>query len=125
MFDSLLILVLFVFVIGVAVSVFADASVLMVWIVHPVIRLIQRVFFGIDKVKAGPETLIDSIAEIIGEFRQLDDKDYCEGFVVIDGERWSARMSAGAMPMYRGQLARVIARDGLVLVITPVDAIND
>ena len=125
MLDNLIYGILFVFLIGVIAAVLADAAVLILWIVHPVIRLFQRVFLGIDAVRAGPETLIDSTVEIIEELRQLDDEDYCAGFVAIDGERWSARASAGAMPMYRGQLARVVSRDGLVLVIAPVDAPND
>ena len=124
MSDNHIIVILLILVICVAVSVIVDATVLMVWIVHPVIRLIQRVFFGIDEIKAGPETLIDSTVEIIEELQQVDDQEYCEGFVVVDGERWSARTNAGASPICRGQRARVVARDGLVLVVAPVDAPN-
>jgi membrane-bound serine protease (ClpP class) len=56
----------------------------------------------------------------IGEVHRTLDPD---GMVYVAGEEWSAR-AAGSGPIPRGTQVRVIAQDGLVLVVEPLEAAN-
>ena len=55
---------------------------------------------------------------VVGEVRHALDP---EGSVYVAGEEWSAR-SAIAAPIPRGTRVRVVAQDGLVLVVEPMTA---
>lgn len=69
------------------------------------IRLSQR-----HRVRVGAETLIGALAEVETPCRP-------QGQVRIQGELWGARCDAGAEP---GDDVRVVARDGLRLVVERV-----
>lgn len=81
-------------------------------ILEPGVRWFQRVFLGIDKLRAGPEALIGCSAAAL-EFHQGEEGLYI-GSVRVDGETWQAsanrRIPAGAV-------VRVVRREGLILFV--------
>jgi membrane protein implicated in regulation of membrane protease activity len=61
------------------------------------------------RIKVGPETLIGASATVVVACRP-------DGRVRIRGDSWAATCEMGADP---GQRVRVVARDGLRLVVEP------
>lgn len=61
------------------------------------------------RIRAGAETLIGARALVIDPCRP-------RGHVRVEGELWRARCEAGADA---GQTVRVVARDGLTLLVEP------
>jgi membrane protein implicated in regulation of membrane protease activity len=61
------------------------------------------------RVKVGAETLIGAHARVVSPCRP-------EGQVRVQGELWHARCPAGAD---RGDSVRVVAREGLTLLVEP------
>ena len=66
------------------------------------------------RVSTGAEQMIGMEAKV------LDWQD-TQGHVLAHGERWQARASA---PLSPGQPVRVTARDGLILIVAPLEADN-
>ena len=66
------------------------------------------------RVSTGAEQMIGMDAKV------LDWQD-TQGHVLAHGERWQARASA---PLSPGQPVRVTARDGLILIVAPLEADN-
>lgn len=64
-------------------------------------------------VVSGMEQLIHSVGEVIDDFEK-------EGWVRVHGERWEAQAST---PLKRKQKVRVIAMNGLVLMVEPYPGI--
>ncbi len=89
---------------------------LMQKVLEPFVRWIQRVFFGIDRVRIGDEALIGSEA-IAGRFDQTEDRGFI-GSVVVDGERWSA---FSASPVKEGISVSIVDRKDLLLVVEPLE----
>ncbi len=85
----------------------------------PIIRWVQKAFFGIDKPKAGPETLLGKMATIRSNFTIQDQSKGLEGFVVIDGESWKARSFAAESELRTGAVVRVAERQGFELLVEP------
>jgi membrane-bound ClpP family serine protease len=81
-------------------------------IIEPSVRWIQRVFFGIDRVRTGDEALVGSQA-IAGNFKRSEDGGYI-GSVVVDGERWSARAE---VPIEQGTSVSITSRENLLLTV--------
>ena len=63
------------------------------------------------RVQVGAETLIGAVAEVVSPCRP-------EGQVRVAGELWGACCEAGADP---GEKVRVAGRDGLTLLVEPVE----
>lgn len=61
------------------------------------------------RIRMGAETLLGAAAEVVTPCRP-------EGQVRIQGELWRARCGSGADP---GDKVRVVARDGLTLLVEP------
>jgi membrane-bound serine protease (ClpP class) len=62
------------------------------------------------RIRMGPETLIGASGRVAADCRPL-------GQVRVGGELWQARCQAGAVA---GETVRVVARDGLTLLVEPV-----
>ncbi len=60
-------------------------------------------------VVSGAEQLVHSVGEAMGDFEK-------EGWVRVHGERWEAQTST---PLKRKQKVRIIAMNGLILVVEP------
>ena len=85
-------------------------------VLEPFVRWYQRLLFGIDRVRAGTETLIGSQA-IAGSFEQSEGGRFL-GSVVAEGERWSA---CSATPIKEGTAVLIIDREDLQLIVEPSD----
>ena len=96
-----------------------DAAWLALHITQPMISAFQRLFLGIDKVKAGAETVIGQHALIDRHFRRKPGETCSEGIVRVDGEFWRARSGADERELSKGQLVVISGRDGLTLTIEP------
>ncbi|MDD2701797.1 MAG: nodulation protein NfeD [Sideroxydans sp.] len=85
------------------------------------LALVSAVLFGMvggmaikarQRVRvSGDDALIGSVGEMLADAE-------AEGWAQVRGERWRVRLNA---PAHRGQQVRVLARDGLVLQVLPVD----
>ena len=106
-----------IFLIGIAVSILVDATWLTLWVIEPLTRVFQRVILGIDKVKAGPETLLGKKAKILESFCTNSQSNLCEGSVWVDGETWRATASAQAVDLVQGTEVTIRGRKGLVLEV--------
>ena len=61
---------------------------------------------------------VHSLERLIGQIGETRTEVHLEGSVYVDGEMWSAR-SAQAIPP--GRKVRVIGREGLILLVEPVE----
>ena len=105
------------------IGVLFDATWLTLYLMQPLVRGFERLFLGIDAVKAGPETLLGQRATIVKDFQRQDDAPVSKGCVRVDGEVWKARSAANHRELTKGQLVTVEDRDGLTLTVAP--AIDD
>ena len=117
MLEAIGIALLVIFLIGIAVSILIDATWLTLWVIEPLTRVFQRVFLGIDEVKAGPETLLGKKAKILESFCTNSESNLFEGLVWVDGETWRATTSAQAVDWVPGTEVRIIGRKGLNLEV--------
>ena len=62
-------------------------------------------------VVTGQEEMLNSVGEALESFKT-------EGRIRVHSEEWSARSS---VPVKRGQKVRVVAMDGLLLIVEPVN----
>jgi membrane-bound ClpP family serine protease len=81
-------------------------------ILEPGVRWFQRVFLGIDKLRAGPEAMIGCSAAAV-EFHQGEEGQYV-GSVRVDGETWQASSNRQILA---GAVVRVVRREGLILFV--------
>jgi membrane-bound ClpP family serine protease len=81
-------------------------------ILEPFVRWVQRVFFGIDRVRTGDEALIGSRG-IADKFEQVDESEFI-GSIFAEGEKWSA---CSDTPIEQGASVSVVDRQDLVLVV--------
>jgi membrane-bound ClpP family serine protease len=109
----------FLFVLA-AIVVFAFNDIVIAFllqkIVEPLVRWIQRVFFGIDRVRTGDEALIGSHATA-GKFEKAEGSGFI-GSVMAEGERWSA---CSESPVKEGTAVSIIDRKNLQLVVRPLE----
>jgi len=109
----------FLFVLAVIVVIaFNDIVIafLLQKIVEPLVRWIQRVFFGIDRVRTGDEALFGSRA-IAGKFEKSEGVGFI-GSVMAEGETWSA---CSESPIKEGTAVSIIDRKNLQLVVRPLE----
>jgi membrane protein implicated in regulation of membrane protease activity len=99
--------------------VLTDSAAFVGTILAPIGRWVQKVFFGIDKPRAGPEALLGRTATVSKDFAVLDSSKGLEGSVVLDGETWKALCSATEPRLRTGEVVRVAERRGLTLVVEP------
>ncbi len=112
-------LLVFVLVlVAIAIAVLIDSQLIVAFflqkIIEPFVRWSQRVFFGIDRVRAGTETLIGAKA-IAVKFEKSDDGQFV-GSVVAEGENWSA---CSKVPIQEGTAVSIVDREDLKLIIRP------
>jgi membrane-bound serine protease (ClpP class) len=86
------------------VAVVAGAAVVEVAETFLWIKLSRR-----RRIQMGPETLVGARGEVVSACRP-------DGRARVQGEVWQARCAAGADA---GETVRVLAREGLVLVVEP------
>ena len=109
---------------AVFVGYLLDAAWVALYITEPLVRGFQRIFLGIDKIKAGPETLIGKEAVIDRSFSRKPGEIRSEGIVRVDGELWRAQSTADEADLVEGQLAIISSRDGLTLTIEPQSRVS-
>lgn len=92
----------------------ADAAVALIlkYTLEPFVGWFMRVFHGIDKPVAGPETLIGSIGHAISDFVPAEESSSFHGRIRIGAESWSAQSTT---PVTSGKTVRVIERQGISL----------
>jgi membrane protein implicated in regulation of membrane protease activity len=84
------------------------------------VRWIQKHYFDIDHPRAGAEALIGRRVQAHEGFSVSDESGLLEGYVVLDGERWRARIVRGTGPDASGECLSVVRREGLVLCVSQV-----
>ena len=84
------------------VTVAVSSAFLIAFLVGLALKSRRRAVYG------GPDSLIGSVAEVVDD-----------GWVQVQGETW--RISSSA-PLRRNQKVRIVARDGLVLQVTPLES---
>ena len=103
------------------VSLIPDvAYVIAKLLVEPAVMFFQRRALGIDKVTAGPETLIGALAVVTLAPGRQTEAGYAMR-VLVQGEEWSA-ISRG--PLAPGLTVRIVERTGLRLLVTRHDSID-
>jgi membrane-bound ClpP family serine protease len=111
---------LFILFVLAAIVVFAFNDIIIAFvlqkIVEPLVRWIQRVFFGIDRVRTGDEALIGSRA-IASQFEKSEGSGFI-GSVMAEGERWSASSES---PIKEGAAVSIVDRKNLLLVVRPLE----
>ena len=102
------------FVLGLFLLAGADTAVALIlkYTLEPFVRWYMRVFHGIDKPVAGPETLIGSIGHAISDFAPAEESSSFHGRVRIGAESWSAQSTS---PVTSGGTVRVLERQGVSL----------
>jgi len=110
---------LFLLFVIAAIVVFAFNDIIIAFLLQkifePLVTWIQRVFFGIDRVRAGAEVLIGSQA-IAEKFNESEGHGFI-GSVMAEGERWSA---CSESPVEEGAAVSIIDRRNLQLVVRPL-----
>lgn len=84
------------------VTVAVSSAFLIAFLVGLALKSRRRAVYG------GPDSLVGSVAEVVDD-----------GWVQVQGETW--RISSSA-PLRRNQKVRIVARDGLVLQVTPLES---
>jgi membrane protein implicated in regulation of membrane protease activity len=90
-------------------------------VLGPPSRWILKHFFGIDRPRAGADSLVGKRALAQGDFTRAAESGLLEGYVVIDGERWRARAADGTQHLASGEALDVSGREGLVLLVSHVE----
>lgn len=88
------------------------------------IAVVSAVLFGLlggFAIKAQRQKLVSGDAVLIGSIGAMQTDASNEGWAQIHGEHW--RVKSGS-PLRRGQKVRVIARNGLLLEVEPVETVN-
>jgi membrane protein implicated in regulation of membrane protease activity len=108
----------------VVVNLAMDAAGLALVALERLVRYLQRVCFGIDRPRAGAETLVGKRGRIHSPFVECEDGGQLQGYVLIDGELGLAQCGSGYRDLDRGSAVGVTAREGLVLRVEPVEDHN-
>ena len=109
-----------IFLVVIFVAVLFDVQIVIAFllekILEPLVRWFQKTFFGIDRIRSGAETLLDSRA-IAGQFAKAEDGGFV-GSVLVEGETWSA---SSDFAIEEGAAVTIVERQGLQLVVRPRD----
>lgn len=85
------------------------------------IAVVSALLFGLVggfAIKAQRQKLVSGDAVLIGSVGEMQTDASNEGWVQVHGERWLVKSDR---PLKRGQLVRVLARNGLLLQVEPVE----
>jgi membrane protein implicated in regulation of membrane protease activity len=88
---------------------------------EPMSRWMLKQFFGVDRPRAGADSLVGKRVLAQEDFARARESGPLEGYVVVDGERWRARAADGTEHLASGDVLNVSGREGLVLLVSPVD----
>ncbi len=80
-------------------------------------RWLLRVLWGLDRPLSGADALVGQQAHAHEDFVPAGDSGPLEGYVVIQGERWRARVVDGTRELSAGKPLEVSGREGLVLLV--------
>ena len=84
-------------------------------------RWLLKVGWGLDKPLSGADALIGQRARANEDFSRVSDCGPLEGYVLVRGERWLARVEDGAHELSAGKTLEVSGREGLVLMVCRVE----
>ena len=88
------------------------------------IAVISALLFGLVggfAIRAQRQKLVSGDATLIGIIGEMQTDVGNEGWAQVQGERWQVKSRAA---LRRGQKVRVLARNGLVLEVEPVETEN-
>lgn len=85
------------------------------------IAVVSALLFGLVggfAIKAQRQKLVSGDATLVGSIGEIQAGDGNEGWVLVHGENWLVK---SGRPLMRGQKVRVVARNGLLLEVEPVE----